>query len=155
MSVEKVDRSYIDTLANELNIVAEVVESVEEGIVVEKYYKCGYCDIPDRFDDIEFVKKHHEVCIQSVKNKSCTTCKHLEIIKTAPYPRLAKNYEDMQLKVWLGSYVKGYCGKKKKELCEKNYFKKYKCWEKYDGDVAIVEHFTKEYKEFLDLTSKE
>ncbi len=158
MSVEKKESGQREKLDEALREMSEAIKpeaiEIDKGIMLEAYFKCGYCDIPDRYDSREFVEQHHKVCIQNKENKSCATCKHFEAIKQAPYPRLAKNYNDIQLKVWLGSYITGFCGKKKRELYEKDYFKKYKCYEELDNNKDIVEHYTKEYKAFLDLMEK-
>ncbi len=124
---------------------------IEDGVFEEKYYSCAYCDVPDVFETIEGVREHQKTCIQNLENVSCATCKHLEVIKEAPYPRLAKDKEDMQLKSWLGSYMQGYCGKKKKKLYERDFFKKYKCYEQCDPNEEVVKHYTEDYKKFLHM----
>ena len=123
------------------------VIKLEEGIFGELYYSCSYCEVPDVFDTKLGVKKHHDICIQNIENKSCATCKHLEVVKNPPLEHLAKDKKDIQLRVWLGSYIEGYCGKKKKKLYESDFFKKYKCWEQFIEGEDVKKHYTKEYEE--------
>ncbi len=127
-----------------------------KGLDIVSYYKCGYCDIPDVYETVELARKHQEECIMILENKSCATCKHIEVIKDAPLLHNAKPKNNMQLKVALGSYCEGKCGKFNKVLSEEDILTiGNKCWEEYDSDDEdIVTHYTDRYKKHMETMSE-
>ena len=128
---------------------------MSKGIVEQIVYTCEYCNLPVVHDTKESAEEHVKQCVFSVENKSCITCKHLELIIDYPAKRRDRKYKNEQLHHALGDNTVGRCMKYDKYLDSKEYFNfkgHDECYEYTKEPAEKV--FTQKYKDFLEKSNK-